>query len=208
MKQSIVGEGTDRDVDTGEPVFDLTTPDDDIPSAVALSHGEHRAVSATAGKVVSWDLDSGKLLRQFPIRGQVLSFHFGDDDERLRIATDLGVCVVEEADPACVEFPLPQIGTIVSASIQEEATLLGTRAGQIFVWNNAASKITRKWTAQRANREVFNIDFRAGAESRRIGVEIKRFACGTFAAVRPWRSSAASRSGPMRWRCRRMGSLH
>jgi WD40 repeat protein len=151
-------------VATGDVVRDLPDDESAMPSAVALSRDDRRAVVGSPGKVTIWDLESGTPSRQFALRGQLLSVRFTDDDRHVQMVTDLAACVADDkgdAPPTCDEFPLLEVGRIVSASTEERETLLGTREGLLFLWDHASRTAKRHWAAQRPTREVVSIDFRS-----------------------------------------------
>jgi WD40 repeat protein len=151
------------EVSTGNVVRELQAPENDQAYAVALSHDDRLAVSGSPGVVIVWDLEDGSVVNRLPLRGQVMSLRFGDDDRKVHAVTDLSVCAADTREPsafACNELPLLVTGPIVSASATDEEILLGNRYGELFLWEGSAAKIKRHWQAQKPTREILGIDFR------------------------------------------------
>ncbi|MBN1610204.1 MAG: hypothetical protein JW940_26490 [Polyangiaceae bacterium] len=159
-------------VASGDVLRELKAPDTDVTNAVALSHDERLAASGSFGSVSIWDLASGKLSRRIDIRGQILSVRFSDDDRHVQLTTDQSSCRVEPrgaAAPRCLDYPLLDVGRITTGSVEQEATLLGTREGLLFVWDNKTNRMRRHWPAQRSTTEVSDLDL-SGKHHRAISV--------------------------------------
>ena len=104
------------DVTTGAPLRELVAPDSNETRAVTLSRDGQRAASASPGHVFVWNLERGTLVSGYPVRGDVLSIAFDDDERMVTFVTDSAWCRIETqggTEPTCIDFPrvaLPLMG--------------------------------------------------------------------------------------------------
>jgi WD40 repeat protein len=196
-------------VATGDVLRELKAPDTDVTNAVALSHDERLAASGSPGSVFIWDLARGELLRRLDIRGQVLSVRFSDDDGHVQLTTDQSSCTVEPqgtAAPRCLDYPLPDVGRITTGSVEEQATVLGTREGLLFVWDSKTSRMRRHWAAQQSTTEVSDLDF-SGTHHRAISVGDDTAGLWNVDSGRPIGSPLRIAGGPIAVRLSEDGRL-
>jgi hypothetical protein len=180
------------EVETGKAIREWSPPGNSTSSVVALSHHQRWAAAGVPGALFVWELATGTQVKRVSLRGQVLALAFSDDDQRLRAITDVGSCSADlqgPTDAACVDFPLQQMGPIVSASRPRAELLLGTRHGELFLWDDVHRTITQHWAAEPGTQEILTVELRPELNLA--------LSLGT-AAVRLWDVRARTPSGELK----------